>query len=103
MTDDPIDLDKRRGMAAQKATVDRRQQLADFQSCQEALRRHQEELEGMLLAAPAENWPEAAAKAEYVIRLFAETTDGQDPRRQQLAANVLDDFSRLGDLEKERR
>jgi len=32
-----------------------------------ALRRRQEELEKLLLAAPAETWPEAAAKAQYLI------------------------------------
>jgi hypothetical protein len=59
------------------------------------LRRRQEELEKMLLTGPAESWPEAAAKAEYIIHLFAATSEGQDPRRQQLVANVLNDCSRL--------
>jgi hypothetical protein len=101
MTEAPVDLDKRRGMAAQKATESRRQHLIDFRSDQQALRQRQEELEAMLLADPAETWPEAAAKAEYIIRLFAATHEGQDPRRQQLVTNVLEDFSRLGDQEME--
>ena len=61
MTDDPVDLDKRRGRAAQKETEIRRQSLQKFQADQAALRRSQEELEQLLLAAPAETWPEAAA------------------------------------------
>jgi hypothetical protein len=60
--DDPVDLDEHRGMAAQKATEIRRQSLREFQADQAALLRRQEELEKLLLAAPAETWPEAAAK-----------------------------------------
>lgn len=95
MTDDPVDLDERRGMAAQKATEIRRQRLDEFQADQAALRRRQEELEKLLLAAPAETWPEAAAKAQYLIQLFAATPEAQDPRRKELIAHALDDFTRL--------
>ena len=101
MTDDPVDLDERRGMAAQKATELRRQRLHEFQVEQAALRRRQEELEKLLLAAPAETWPEAAAKAQYLIELFAATPEAQDPRRKQLIAHALDDFARLCDRETE--
>ena len=62
---------------------------------EEALRRRQEDLERLLLAAPAETWPEAAAKAQYLIHLFATTPESQDPRRKQLIANTLDDLARL--------
>ena len=95
MTDDPVDLDERRGMAAQKATELRRQRLHEFQADQAALRRRQEELEKLLLAAPAETWPEAAAKAQYLIELFAATPEAQDPRRKKLIAHALEDFARL--------
>jgi hypothetical protein len=97
MTDDPVELDERRGMAAQKATEIRRQQLQDFQANQAALRRQQEELEKLLLAAPAETWLEAAAKAQYLIQLFAATPEGQNPRRKELIAHALDDLARLCD------
>ncbi|HSF25364.1 MAG TPA: hypothetical protein VLE20_14150 [Blastocatellia bacterium] len=97
MTDDPVDLDERRGMVAQKATEVRRQRLQDFQAGQAALRRQQEELEKLLLAAPAETWPEAAAKAQYLIQLFAATLEAQDPRRKELIAHALDDLARLCD------
>lgn len=102
MTDDPVDLDDRRGMAAQKETESRRQRLQEFQADQEALRRRQEELEKFLLAAPAETWPEAAAKAQYLIQLFAATPEAQDERRKKLIAHALDDLTRLCDREKER-
>jgi hypothetical protein len=97
MTDDPVDLDERRGMAAQKATEIRRQQLQDFQANQAALGRQQEELEKLLLAAPAETWVEAAAKAQYLIHLFAATPEARDPRRKELIAHALDDLARLCD------
>ena len=50
MTDEPIDLDVHRGMAAQKATEIRRERLHQFQEDQVTLRRRQEELEKHLLA-----------------------------------------------------
>jgi hypothetical protein len=101
MTDNPVDLDEHRGMAAQKATDIRRQRLHEFQVDQAALRRRQKELEKLLLAAPAETWMEAAAKAQYLIQLFAATPEGQDPRRKELIAHALDDLNRLCDRAKE--
>ncbi len=101
MTDDPVDLDEHRGMAAQKATDIRRQRLHEFEADRAALRRRQEELEKILLAAPAQTWPEAAAKAQYLIQLFAATPEAQDPRRKKLIADALDDLTRLCDRAKE--
>ena len=101
MTDDPVDLDEHRGMAAQIATDIRRQRLHEFQVDQAALRRRQEELEKLLLAAPAETWPEAAAKAQYLIQLFAATPEAQNPRYKELIAHALDDLTRLCDRETE--
>ena len=82
MTDKTIDLDQHRGMASQKATNVRRL-LADVEANEKTLRARQEELEIHLLAAPASNWPEAAEKARYLLRLFS--------------ATVLADFKRLSD------
>lgn len=94
MTDKPVELDQHRGMAAQKAT-DLRRLLADVETNEEALRLRQAELEAHLIAAPAVNWPEAAEKARYLLKLFANTLTAQDPRRQKPIAAVLDDFERL--------
>ena len=94
MTDKTIDLDRHRGMSAQKATELRRL-LADVEANENALRLRQDELEAHLLAAPAANWYEAAEKARYLLKLFATTLAAQDPRRQQLIAAVLADFKRL--------
>lgn len=98
--DDPVDLDKHRGMAAQKATEERRQRLHDFHADQAALRLRQNELEKLLLAAPAETWPEAAGKARYLIQIFADTPEAQDPRRKALITHALDDLTRLCGREK---
>jgi hypothetical protein len=100
MTDEPVDLDEHRGMAAQKATELRREHIRALEKDQAALRERQEKLEHLLLAAPAETWPEAAAKAEYLIQLFAGTSAAHEPRRQQLIANTLGDLSRLCDRQK---
>jgi hypothetical protein len=94
VTDEPIDLDQRRGMSAQKATGLRRL-LAEVESNEKSLRLRQDELETQLLSAPAANWHDAAEKARYLLNLFAATLGAQDPRRQKLIAAVLADFKRL--------
>ena len=96
MTDKTIDLDKRRGMAAQKATELRRL-LAEVHADETTLRTRQAELESQLLAAPASDWQHAADKARYLLALFAATPAAEDPRRKKLIAAVLDDFKRLSE------
>jgi hypothetical protein len=96
MTDKTVDLDRHRGMAAQKATKLRRL-LADVEANEKALRVRQEELESHLLAAPAKNWQEAVEKARYLLNLFAATLAAEDPRRQKLIAAILADFNRLSE------
>ena len=94
MTDRTIDLDKHRGMSAQKETRLRRLH-GEVKSQRDALRARQDALEEQLVAAPAESWEDAAEKARYLLNLFAASVDAQDPRRQQLITAVLDDFARL--------
>ncbi|MGA2815105.1 MAG: hypothetical protein ABSE67_02190 [Xanthobacteraceae bacterium] len=94
MTDETIDLDRRRGMAAQKATGLRRL-LANVEANEKELRLRQDELETHLIAAPAANWHDASEKARYLLNLFAATLTAQDPRRKKLIAAVLADFKRL--------
>ena len=93
---EPVELDERRGMAAQKATELRRL-LADVQANEQALRATQEKLESQMLAAPASSWPEAAEKARYLLTLFAASSAAEDPRRQKLIAALLEDFDRLSE------
>ena len=64
MHENPVDLDKHRGMAAQKAT-DIRRVLADVEANAKLLRDHQAAVELQLLTVPANSWPEAVAKARY--------------------------------------
>ncbi len=94
MTDRTIDLDEHRGMAAQKATNQRRL-LAEVEANEESLRLRRDELETQLLAAPSADWQEAAVKARYLLTLFGASPLAQDPRRQRLIAAVLADFDRL--------
>ena len=97
MTDGPVSLDGHRSAAGKIATDIRRHALQDFEAARQALHRRQEELETQLLASPAENWCEAAAKAQYLIRLYAATADGQDARRAKLIERALGDLARLID------
>ena len=94
MSDKPLDLDSHRGMAAQKAT-DIRRILADVENNARELRDRQAVLEDQLLSAPAASWPEAAAKARYVLNLYAAGLAPADTRHRDLVAAVLADFSRL--------
>lgn len=94
MMEKPVELDARRGMAAQKATELRRL-LSEVSANEQALRARQQELEDQLLASPAHSWEEAAEKVRYLLSLFASSAAAQDPRRQMLIARVLEDLTRL--------
>jgi hypothetical protein len=94
MNDNPVDLDKHRGMAAQKAT-DIRRALADVEANAKLLRDHQGVVEIQLLAVPATSWSDAAAKARYVLNLYASQLPAADTHHRDLVAAVLADFTRL--------
>jgi hypothetical protein len=94
VSDKPLDLDKHRGMAAQKAT-DIRRILADVETNARDLRDRRGVLESQLLSAPAASWPEAAAKARYVLSLYATGLAPADTHHRDLVTAVLADFDRL--------
>jgi hypothetical protein len=94
MTDEPLDLDKHRGMAAQKAT-DLRRALAEVENNAKTLRDRQATFERQLLTVPAVSWPEAAAKARYVLNLYAAGLSPEDSHHRDLVATILEDFARL--------
>ena len=96
MTDKPLDLDKHRGMAAQKAT-DIRRALAEVENNARQLRERQEALESQLLTVPATSWPEAAAKARYALNLYAAELAPGDTHHRDLIAAIFADFTRLTD------
>ena len=94
MNDEPLDLDKHRGMAAQKAT-DLRRVLAEVESNAKELRDQQARFENQLLSMPATSWPDAAAKARYVLNLYAAGLSAEDTHHRDLIAAILEDFARL--------
>ncbi|HWX05244.1 MAG TPA: hypothetical protein VN065_05395 [Bradyrhizobium sp.] len=94
MSDKPLDLDRHRGIAAQKAT-DIRRILADVENNARELRDRQAVLEDQLLSAPAASWPDAAAKARYVLNLYAAGLAPADTHHRDLVAAVFADFTRL--------
>lgn len=100
MMDEPVDLDAHRNFAAMRATEGRRQRLYECRADREVQYYRQEDLERSL-ATPAESWPEAAAKAQYLIQLFSATAEAQDPHRKGLVAQTLDDLSKLSERAKE--
>jgi hypothetical protein len=95
VTDKPLDLDRHRGMAAQKATDIRRRVLADVENNARDLRDRQGALEGRLLSVAASCWPEAAAKARYILNLYAAGLAPADTHHRDLVAAVFADFARL--------
>ena len=94
MNDAPIDLDQHRGMAAQKAT-DIRRVLADVEANAKLLRDRKSAVESQLLVVPAASWDEAAAKARYVLNLYADQLAPADTHHRDLIAAVVADFARL--------
>ena len=96
MNDNPVDLDKHRGMAAQKAT-DIRRVLAEVEANAKLLRDRQGVVEIQLLAVPAASWPEAAAKARYVLNLYAAGLAPDDSHHRDLVGAIMADFARLSD------
>ena len=93
MSNEPLDLDKHRGIAAQKAT-DIRRALAEVENNSRDLRERQGVLEKELLSVPATSWP-AAAKARYVLNLYAAGLGRANSHHRNLVAAILTDFARL--------
>jgi hypothetical protein len=94
VTEIPIELDKHRGMAEQKAT-DIRRVLADVEVNAKLLRETQGVVEIQLLAVPATSWPEAVAKARYVLNLYSASLAPSDTHHRDLVTAVLADLTRL--------
>ena len=94
MSDQPVNLDKHRGMAAQKAT-DLRRALADVETHVRELRERETELEHHMMTVPSASWSEAAVKARHLLNLYSASLPAEDTRRRALVAALLDDFVRL--------
>jgi hypothetical protein len=96
VNDAPVDLDRHRGMAAQKAT-DIRRAVTDVEAKATILRDRQGAVEIQLIAVPASSWPEAAAKARYILNIYAAGLAPADTHHRDLVAAVLADFTRLSE------
>ena len=72
-----------------------RRALADVEANAKLLRDRQSAVEIQLLAEPAGSWPEAAAKARYVLNLYAAELAPDDTHHRDLVAAVVADFTRL--------
>ena len=94
MSEDPIELDKHRGMAAQKAT-DIRRVVTEIEANAKLLRDRQGAVEMQILAVPATLVSEAVAKARYVLNLYAAGLAPTDAHHRDLVAAVLADLTRL--------
>ena len=94
MSEDPIDLDKHRGMAAQKAT-DIRRVVTEIEANAKLLRDRQGAVEMQILAVPTTLVSEAVAKARYVLNLYAAGLAPTDAHHRDLVAAVLADLTRL--------
>ena len=69
--------------------------LAEVESNARNLRDRQAHFESQLLSVPSHSWPEAAAKARYVLNLYAAGLSPEDSHHRDLVAAILEDFSRL--------
>ncbi|MGX4806747.1 hypothetical protein [Bradyrhizobium guangdongense] len=96
MTEHTVDLDKHRGMAAQKATELRRA-LAEVEANVRELREREADLENRMMAVPAASWAEASTKARYLLNLYAASLPVEDTRHRALVAALFDDFVRLSE------
>jgi hypothetical protein len=94
MADEPIDLDACRGIAAQRATEERRHSQ-EVQGDRARLEARDAAVEEAFLAAQPAAPSETLNRARYLIQLFASTPEAQDPRRQALIKNVLADLGRM--------
>jgi len=81
-------------LPAQKATKIRRA-TTDVERRARELRERQSVLESGLLSVAATSWPEAAAKARYVLNIYAASLSPDDTRHRDLVAAILADFARL--------
>ncbi len=93
MNEPPIDLDKHRGIAAQKAT-DIRRVLADVEASAKLLRDQQAVIEDQILSAPATTWAEAPAKARYLLNLYGKPCAYRYPSSRSDRSH-RGDFARL--------
>lgn len=82
-------------MAAQKPT-DLCRALAEVENNVKELRERESDLENRLMTVPATSWPEAAAKARYLLNLYVASLPSEDTHHRASVSALFDDFLRLG-------
>ena len=97
--DDPVELDERRGLAAQRAAEIRRRRFVRQEADSASLRDRHQEIDRILTSAPAAGWLEAADNARVLIRLLAYGSVAQDRHYQALIARVLLELDNLSRTE----
>ena len=94
MTENLIELDDHRDKVTRR-TAEIRLRMQELQIDQELVQCRRENLEELLLDTPAKTWREAAMTAQYLLQLFADTPEAQNPSRKKLIEQTFDDFTRL--------
>jgi hypothetical protein len=89
------DLDDRRSAAGLMGAEMRRYAQDGFEEDLERRRLRDADLEAQMLAEPSETWPEAAAKAIYLLRLLAPCPEAQDARIARLVERAVIDLDWL--------
>lgn len=89
------DLDDRRSAAGLMGTEMRRHAQEGFETDRERRRVRDSNLETQMLAGPSETWPEAAARAIYLLRLLAPSSEAQDARIASLLERAIIDLNWL--------
>jgi hypothetical protein len=92
---EPADLDQRRDAAGLMGVEMRRHALEGFEADREARRTRDADLEAQMLAGPSETWPDAAARAIYLLRLLAPCAEAQDRRIARLLERAVIDLDWL--------
>lgn len=88
----PTDLDDRRSAAGLIGVEMRRHAQDGYEADCERRRLRDADLETRMLAGPSETWPEAAAKAIYLLRLLAPRPEAQDARIARLVERAVIDL-----------
>jgi hypothetical protein len=94
VTEQTIDLDQHRGMAAQK-TTDLRRLMADVEANERALRSRQDKLEITRLRRRRGIGPKPPRRRDICSIFLPLPSPPKIPVKQKLIAAVLDDFERL--------
>lgn len=103
MDDPPVYLDGRRSPAGRMASEFRRDKQRDCAPDGTVHSARNTEIRGQLLAGPADNWAEVAAKTGFLLGHFARTAQGQDERMQKLIDRAMSDIARLIKREERKR